>query len=372
MNFATQGDSGRPRSRRARGRPQKGEDLRIRTIAWYHAALRAAGVENATAMAKRFDDDLARHDPRGKYASTKESGKWKRYRDGSNAPSRQTLLFVQRLYPDVAGVFEIGPEGKPLWQAMSGPQPELPSLLAELYPRDDLRPVLEYYGPWMVAAGVLRHAKDLLHQGAIDDPVGLLTALLVSYRLLQVRGSIERGFFVGSSLSFLMIKELLRREKCSRKLGEYGIHEAVLCWTENAEHRRLNESKIFRDSFLRFWKTSLKRDAIETYLKFPHRFIAVLSKSLKQTADANNIYARHLTHAERFWRSRIEPISPPYVWDDEDETVHEIHYTREGGVPFLCEGVAPPMPPDLIGFGQLFNEQSNANGGLPSDWVDAA
>lgn len=371
MSFATQDDTQPARSPRTKGRPRKGEDVRIRTIAWYHAALRAAGVENATAMARRFDDDLVRHDPRGKYASTKESGKWKRYRDGSNVPSRQTLFFVQRLYPDVVGIFEIGPEGKPLWKAMWKPEPELPSLLIELYPLNDLKAVLEYYGPWTVAAGVLRQAKDLLHQGTIEDSVGLLTALIASYRLLRIRAGVERGFFVGSSLSFLMIKEVLKLKSCISKLDEFGIHQEIVRWIENEERQRLNEPTTFRDGFLKFWKTSLRRSAIEIYSKMPYRFVAVLTNSRRQTAvDAKDIYAKHLAHVEKFWRSRIEPVNPPYVWQDEDGKVHEIHYTREGGVPFLCEGVVPPMPPDLTGFGELFGEQSSR--GLSPDWADAA
>ncbi len=95
-----------------KGRPKTPMIDRIATQAWFNALMNASESKNAYEVARQYDSSL-------------KSKRFEKYARGTVRPTAGTLAAVDRkLYEDfgvkVRKVFDDGPEGVPLWDAMSG------------------------------------------------------------------------------------------------------------------------------------------------------------------------------------------------------------------------------------------------------------
>ena len=95
-----------------KGRPKIPMIDRIATQAWFNALMKASESKNAYEVAKQYDPSL-------------ESKRFEKYARGAVRPTAGTLAAVDRKLNEdfgvkVRSVFDDGPEGVQLWDAMSG------------------------------------------------------------------------------------------------------------------------------------------------------------------------------------------------------------------------------------------------------------
>lgn len=102
----------------------------IRTIGWYNAVARAAGMKSAYALSNHFEDLRS---AKVESDENKEVKSFTPYATGKRVPSDITLDMVEKLLPKTKAVFTIGlPSNSghaPLWLAIGGSKQAIQSVL---------------------------------------------------------------------------------------------------------------------------------------------------------------------------------------------------------------------------------------------------
>lgn len=98
------------------GRPPNTESERIRTIAWFNAVKIALEVDTLTAFGNRLQEASDAFGHKGWSGDLTSTKKWSRYANGENSPSLELLLFVDKVVPNSAHVFQCGPSD--LWTVL--------------------------------------------------------------------------------------------------------------------------------------------------------------------------------------------------------------------------------------------------------------
>jgi hypothetical protein len=96
-------------------RPKRKKIDQLKTQVWYEAVRTQLERKTAYEMDAKFGTGTDRH--------------WYKYRAGTRVPTAATLAAVERVCPGSRAVFDQGPGGVKLWQALAAPHSELWELI---------------------------------------------------------------------------------------------------------------------------------------------------------------------------------------------------------------------------------------------------
>ncbi len=113
---------------RSAGRPETPKIDLIATKAWFNALKEESGAENAYQIAKKYDaylNTVAISGSKERPPPTLASKRFEKYAKGDVRPNVDTLVHVDKMLAvqgqsSVRTVFDDGPDGAPLWDALSG------------------------------------------------------------------------------------------------------------------------------------------------------------------------------------------------------------------------------------------------------------
>ncbi len=220
------------KSRGRPGRPRRSAVDAMRTTAWARAVMAAASETTAAGLARRVSDSELRRDQ-----LSIDDDVVREYLAGVRSPMTR-LAPLERVFPGTRAVFDVGPGGLPLWDALQGdlPNPAFARVVdADILPAGDI----PFYC-WLNLCPfeLERWFRDSVAQAGSWTSSELTHGFAFCAALYLDRWH-ERFGRATTTWRYVLIKTTLTHPATQGYLERFGVFQQLVEWVELREFRRL-------------------------------------------------------------------------------------------------------------------------------------
>jgi hypothetical protein len=304
-----------------RGRPRRSAVVAMRTAAWSRAVLLAAGETTPAGLARRVSDSRM-----GRDQVALDEAEIRDYMAGAHAPVTRLAPF-ERLFPGTRAVFDVGPEGLPLWAALEG---ELPSPVfsrvvdADVLPAGDV-PLYCWLNLSPARMGTwFRDSVDLSCPQASPElsHVYAFCAAVYLDRWHERLGTT-------SCWRYMLIKATLMHPTSKEYLHRFGLFDRLVEWVELRELRRLEANDRARLHIEELLEQRGLVGGTATYLSDPVLFASLGSP----------IFGDHEQCDEGFVEYFCDLAVRALLDEGFDELAHRVRCSRRNGSTTIAKAV---------------------------------
>jgi hypothetical protein len=285
----------------------------MKAAAWSRAVLLAAGERTPSALARRASDSRM-----GRNRVLLDDAEFRRYLAGAHAPATRLAPF-ERMFPGTRAVFDVGPGGLPLWDALEG---ELPSSAfsrvvdADVLPAGDV-PLYCWLNLSPARMGTwFRDSVDVSCPQASPELSHVYEFCAAVY--------LDRWHERLGTTSFwryMLIKATLTHPTTKEYLHRFGLFDRLVEWVELRELRRLEANDRARRHIEELAQQRGLVGGTATYLSDPVLFVCLGSP----------IFGDHERCDEGFVEYFCDLAVQALLDEGFDELAHRVRCSRRNG-----------------------------------------
>jgi hypothetical protein len=296
-----------------RGRPKRSAVVAMKAAAWSRAVLMTAGDRTSPALARRVSDSRM-----GRDRVLLDDAEFRRYMAGAHAPATRLAPF-ERMFPGTRAVFDVGPGGLPLWEALEG---DLPSSAFSRVVDADLLPAGDV--PLYCWFNLSPAAMEIWFRDSVDLSCPQASSELSHVYAFCAAVYLDRWHArlgTTSPWRYMLIKATLTNPTTRAYFERFGLFHRLVEWVELRELRRLEANDRGRRHIEELAQQHGLVGGTATYLSDPVLFVS----------QGSPLFGDHELCDEGFVEYFCDLAVQALLDEGFDELAHRVRCSRRNG-----------------------------------------